>query len=139
MTSATTSNWIFRKATVASPATFTDLEECFNISGLGETNALIDVTNFDSAGSMEFIGGLADGQEITVECNYVQGATEQEAMVAAVKAKANLNFQIGYTGVSPDDDYDFVGTPLEWTITPSVDDKNVIAFRIKVSGAITTP
>ncbi len=139
MTSANTSNFKFRKATVASPATYIDVEEAFNISGLGEANALIDVTNFDSAGAMEYIGGLSDGQEITVECNYVQGAAQQEAMVAAVKAKTTINFQISYTAVSPDEDYDFAGVPLSWAITPSPSDKNIIAFTVKISGSVTTP
>lgn len=138
MTQANISQWKFRKATVGSPATYNDVEEVFGISGLGKTNELIDVTNFDSpVGSKEFIAGLAEGDEITIECNFISGATEQEAMIAAINAGVNINFQVAYVGISPEDTFSFAGVPLGWTVAPSPTQQNTITFTVKISGNIT--
>lgn len=137
MTQANIGYFKFRIGNGASPEVFNDVEEAFSISGVGKTREQVDVTNFDSAGNREFIGGLADGNEVTVECNYVPGATYQTAMVTAVESGANQNFQVAYTATSPDETWNFAGSPLSWVITPSVDGRNSISFTVKISGNIT--
>lgn len=137
-TQANISRWKFRKATAASPATYNDIEEVFSISGLGKTNELVDVTNFDSpVGTKEFIAGLADGSEINVEANYIPNAAQQDAMVAAVNAGTTINFQVAYVGVSPEETFSFAGVPLSWSVSPSPTQQNTISFTVKVSGDIT--
>jgi hypothetical protein len=137
-TQANIGRWKFYLASAASPMVFTAVEEVFNISGLGKTNNLVDVTNFDSpTGTMEYIAGLADGQEITVECNYIPGATQQEAMIAAVNTQANRTFRVSYLGSSPEEHFTFDGVPLSWVVTPSPTERNTIAFTVKISGDIT--
>jgi hypothetical protein len=59
-----------------SPLSFDSIPEVVSLSGLGKTNPLVDVTSFDSA-AREYIAGLADGTEITMECNYLPGNTVQ--------------------------------------------------------------
>jgi hypothetical protein len=140
-TQANIGRWKFRLGDQASPELYQDIEEVFSISGLGKTNQLEDVTNFDSpVGTMEYIAGLADGSEITIECNRIPDAspnTEQENMIAAVNAQLNRNFQIAYVGVSPEETFTFVGVPLSWTVTPSPTNRNTITFTVKISGDIT--
>lgn len=135
MTAATIGNWTIAIGT-GSPLSYSGtIEEPFEISGLGQQNDLVDVTSFDSS-SKEYIGGLADGQEITVRCNYVPGATNQGAWVSAAAAKTNRSFRVSYVGMSPAKTWTFTGTPISWVLEPSVDNKNVIAFVVKISGAI---
>lgn len=137
-TAANISQFKIRKATLASPATYADIEEVFAIGGFGKDNDLIDVTNFDSPqGAKEFRAGLADGAEITIECNFVQGATEQTALKVAVEAGLTLTFQIAYTGVSPEETFDFAAVCKAWSIEPAAQDKNTMTFVIKISGDIT--
>jgi hypothetical protein len=140
MTAANISRWEFRLGDTASPTDYNDVEECYNISGLGKTNNLVDVTNFDSpAGTMEYIAGLADGEEITVECNRIPTAsppTEQQNMITAVNAQSNRQFQIAYVGVSPEETFTFTGVPLSWVLAPSPTERNSISFRVKISGDI---
>jgi N-methylhydantoinase B/oxoprolinase/acetone carboxylase alpha subunit len=129
MTAATTSNWQIYVGTAASPQVLTAIEEVFSISGLGQTNSLIDVTNFDSAaGTMEYIAGLADGSEFTVEANYVPGATQQLAVVAAVVAQDTRLCRVDYTGSSPNKSWSFSAVCLGEEIAPSVDDRNTLTF-----------
>lgn len=140
MTAANISRWKFRLGTTASPPVFNAIEEAFSISGLGQTNQLIDVTNFDSpVGTMEYIAGLADGSEITIECNRIpheSPPTIQQDMIDAVEAKANREFQIAYVGVTPEETFTFTAAPMSWSLTPNTTDKNTISFSIKISGDI---
>jgi hypothetical protein len=85
----------------------------------------------------EFIGGLAEGQEITVRANYLPAGTQQAAMMAAVEAKVNRKFRVRYVGVSPAKTFTFDVAPLSYVVEPSVDNKNVVTFVVKVSGSIT--
>jgi hypothetical protein len=140
MTAANISRWKFRLGSTASPPDFSPIEEAFSISGLGKTNQLIDVTNFDSpVGTMEYIAGLADGAEITIECNRIPNEsppTVQQELIAAVDAQESRAFQVAYIGVSPEETFDFEGVCLSWTVAPATTDKNTISFTVKISGDI---
>ena len=130
-------NVYFERGDAASPEVFTRICQVFDISGLGETNALVEATTMCSAGSREYIGGLADGAEITIEGNYEQGDTDLAAMIADQKAKTAKNYQIVVEQNSPSETFSFSAIPLSWTLNPSSDDRNTISFTFKVSGAIT--
>lgn len=136
-TNAFVSGFTVARATTASPASYNAITEVFGLSGLGQTNELIDATHFGSAGNREYIGGLADGQEITIECNYIANDASQEAFVTAVKNKETHAFQVTVTDSSPNVVYTFSGVCLGWVISPAVDDRNTIAFTVKISGDIT--
>jgi len=59
-----------------------DLDESTQITGPSESMSPIDVTNHDSASAFrEFVAGIHDGGEITVEGNFISGdSTGQIAM-----------------------------------------------------------
>jgi hypothetical protein len=136
MTDATVGGFAFAISNGESPEVFNAIEEVFAITGLGKVRELIDATSFQSGGSREYIGGLADGVEITVECNYVPGATRQGDMIEAVDDGDNVNFRVTETLSSPATTYTFTGVPLSWTLNPSVDDRNTLTFTVKISGEI---
>ena len=106
------------------------------MSGFGKTNPLVEVTSFDSA-SREYIAGLADGTEVTLEANYLPADAQQQGLIADVDGGLNRNFEILITdGVTPLT-YSVTFTCLSWVINPSYDDKNTITFTLKISGDIT--
>lgn len=121
----------------ALPGTYNPIEESFDLGGLGQTNALIAATHFASGGFAEYIAGLADGEEVTITCNKVQGATEQAGMVASVKAKETRNFEVKLTDGTTEESYTFAAVCLAWVLGPVVDDRNTIEFTVKISGDIT--
>ena len=121
----------------ASPEVFTRVCQVFGISGLGESNELVEATTFCSGGNREYLGGLADGDEMTAECNYEQGDTTLLAMIADVKAKATRNFRLSAEHSSPAEVFSFAAVCMSWTLNPSVDDRNTISFGLKISGAVT--
>jgi len=128
--------FLYRDKT-GSPGEWDKVCQVFGISGLGQTNALIDATTFCSGGSREYISGLADGAEITLELNYETSAYVEREMIMDVQNKNSRNFQIRVEDGSPTTKFSFLGICLSWTLNPSVDDRNTITFTVKVSGAIT--
>lgn len=62
----------FQRATTLSPGTtFETIASVTNISGPGRKRETIDVTAHDSPSQwMEFIGGLKDGGEVSLDINY---------------------------------------------------------------------
>lgn len=123
---------------VGSPTpTYATLPEVISISGVGQTNDLVDATHFGSGGSREYIGGLADGSEITLECNYVANNTVQEAVIGYVAAKTTHGIRITATSPDPDVVITFDAAAIGWEIGPQVDDRNTISFTFKISGSIT--
>lgn len=138
MTAAFINGTTIKRGDGATPTeVFAAIEEVVSISGLGKTKPLVDTTNFDSA-AREYIAGLADGQEITLECNYLPGGTNQQALVNDVDTDvASRNFEILITDGTTPKTYAFAVVPLSYVITPSPDDKNMISFTLKITGDIT--
>lgn len=138
MTSANISQFKIKLGDAASPEVFTAIEEVLSISGFGKTNELIDVTNFDSPNqTKEYIAGLADGAEITIEANYVPSATQQDNLKSAVDSGATRNFQVVYTGSSPDETFSFAAVCLSWELVPSPTEQNRRQYTLKITGDIT--
>jgi len=83
-TEAFVGNVFLHRGKTGSPAEYERVCQVFSIGGLGATNALIDATTFCSGGSREYIGGLADGAEMTLELNY-----ETARRVACSRSRAS--------------------------------------------------
>lgn len=112
----------------------TPIEEVLSVSELGTTNSLIDVTNFDSApGRMEYIAGLSDGSEMSIECNRVDGAAGQVALVAAVRTQATNSFTLIYDGGTT---YTFDAVCMSEKTNPSISEQNTLSFSVKLTGDI---
>lgn len=122
-----------------SPHTYSRVCEITGISGLGETNDLVDVTTFCSGGNREYIGGLADGQEVTLDGNFIVDSDNRRELIRAQKNKSTRAFR-----VVVDDNADgtadlifwFDAAVLGWTLNPSIDNKNAVQFNLKISGEI---
>jgi hypothetical protein len=143
-------NVILWRSDGASPPNFTAVCEAFGISGIGEKNDQIESTDFCSGGNKEYIAGLADGSEITLELNFManQALTTQMAIQAAfiqdVKNKTIREFQLRCDGNADgvtDLTFHWAATALSWTLNPSPSAKNSISFGLKISGGVdyTTP
>jgi hypothetical protein len=113
-----------------------EIEEVLSVSELGTTNSLLDVTNFQSdPGRMEYIAGLSDGSEISVECNRVPGGAGQTAIKAAVLAQGTESFVLVYGGTTAAT-YTFDAVCMSETLNPSISEQNKVSYSVKVSGDI---
>ena len=130
-TLATIAGFKLKLGNTASPVVYADIEEVTSVGSLGTVGEDLDVTNFDSAaGQREFIAGLSEGNEVTVECNDVNG-TEQANMIAAVGA--NRHFQATWTSVSPNRTVIMIASIKGYEYAPSTTEQNKINFTLKVS------
>ena len=137
MTAATLGNWSFVLGTSASPQVLTALPEVLDISGLGSVKELIETTSFDSTSDKEYIAGLGDGVEFTVQQNYLPGNTAQEMQITAALAGNTRLFEARYTGVSPQKTVACSVVCLGTTFDPNHSSQNQIEFSYKITGALT--
>jgi hypothetical protein len=129
----------FERGDGDSPEEFDRVCTVFGIGGIGETNEIVDATTFCSEGSREYIPGLADGAEPTIETNYVVDDDNIQAMIADVQAKRTSNYRLVVEHSSPPEVYAFTAIAISWELAPSIDDKNTISFGFKITGPVTVP
>lgn len=114
------------------PEVFTPVAETVTITPPNFTRDTVDATHMASPDKWrEFIGGLRDAGEVTIELNFVPGGPAQDAIIAKFTADAVSNFRITFpnaeawtfaawcTGFAPED-------PLE--------DKMTVTATFKLSG-----
>lgn len=115
------------------------IPEVRSMSGLGQVNPLVDVTSFDSS-AREYIAGLADGQEITMECMYLPDNAVQAAMRTAVASKLTKALRVVTTDSANSpirtETFNFSVVMLGWVMNPSYEDANTVTFTFKITGAI---
>ena len=71
-----------------SPNVYRSIEEINDLPTLGETTPLVRATHFDST-SEEYIGGLADGDEFSLQCNRVHISPSQQDWLIGQKGKTS--------------------------------------------------
>lgn len=124
-------------STPGSPSVFSALCEAVSISGIGKTNSLIDVTNFCSpAGTREYIAGLAEGEEVSFEMNYLPDNANQVSLRTSVDSQDTREFRLIITDGSASETFTFHAVCLSWVLVPSVDSQNQITFTAKITGDI---
>lgn len=117
---------------------FVALKKVISFDGLGLTNPLEDDSSFDSVAAREYIAGLADGKEITVEQSYLPDNVQQKLLITNTDDRVNTNFEVVVdNGVNDISTFGFTVTPLAWDMGLSWETKNVITFQLKISGGIT--
>jgi len=118
-----------------SPEVFTDFCAASDVSGIGETKPQVDVTTLCDL-VRKFRGGLAEGSEVTLTANLIQGDTQIRELFQAYKADDIVNFRLAMVGVSPEEFFAFSATILGWTVNPPVGDKATMVFTLKISGEV---
>lgn len=126
----------FERGDDGSPTAYTRICPIFSMSGLGKTNALEDVTTFCSEGDKEYVGGLADGKQITIQANYIGDDSDIDQLIDDVEDKRTGPYRVVNENVSPSQVFYFDLAGIDWELQPSVSAKNVISFQFKISGPI---
>lgn len=128
-----------RVDTSVSPNVLTELEEVMGGVQVGETAPLVDVTHLQST-SREYISGLSDGDEFSLECNMSPNSPSiQQEFIALHKTTNTLRITSTDTSTSPNTarTYTFSAVFLGWSLQPSVGEQDKISFSFKISGGIT--
>lgn len=121
----------------ASPPSFTVLAEVTDISGPGMSRELPDATHMESPGGWrEFLGGLKDAGEITVECNHLPHNSTQDATTGVLSlfaSGARVAWRITFP-VSPEIVWEMDAVVSAFEPSFPVEDKMMLSVTLKVSG-----
>lgn len=125
----------FQTGNGSSPETFTDLAFVTSITPPGLSRDSIDVSHMQSPDEWrEFIAGMKDAGEVSLELNFLQGGSAFLAMLAefnTVSASATKTRRITW----PDGSYmEFEAFITGFEPETPMDDKQVASVTFKVSG-----
>lgn len=127
----------FQRGDGATPETFLTIGEITNIAGPAKAVELIDATHMESPGKFrEFVYGLKDTPDITVEMQYVPGSAGMAALNADIDGEVTSNYKIILPNPAATT---FTFAALVRSITPSipVEGKMTCTVVLKPTGAIT--
>ena len=116
-----------------SPLTYTTVSEVVSFSGLDGQASEIDVTHLQST-AKEFLMGLQDFGNFSLECNFLPDDSGQDKMRAA---QASSDIQDFKATLSDATVITFQGFVLQSTIAGGVDAKVDTSFNIRISGNVT--
>lgn len=116
----------------ASPQVYTTIAEVLRCGPIGSTNPEVDVTNLDST-AKEYIAGLADGNTVEFEMNWVAGNTQQQSLRTSQAAGSTVNMKMVWP-VSPETTAVFDLVLLEFAMGETTPESQVTA---SVSGRIS--
>ena len=120
-------------ATGTSPITYTNILEITSFSGFDGSAAEIDVTHLSST-AKEFIMGLQDFGQFTIETSYLPADTGQDLLRTA-KGNRDLHyFKATFSDLST---AIFTGYVLSAPVSGGVDAKVDGSFVIRISGDVT--
>lgn len=119
----------------ASPQVYTTIAEVLRCGPIGSTNPEVNVTNLDST-AQEYIAGLADGNTVEFEFNWVVGNTEQQSLRTSQASGSTVNLQMTWdTSPQTTAQFDFVLLDFEiGETTPEAQITGRVSGRI--SGSI---
>ena len=123
-----------------SPESFTTVAEVSSIGGPTLSLDPIDVTSHDSTGGWrQFVGGLLDGGEVSLEINYDPvGATHDAStgLIADMVARTLRNFQLVFPDTG-NTTWTFAALITAFEPSEPIDDKLSASVTLKVSGQPT--
>ena len=77
----------------ASPQVLTTIAEVLRCGPIGSTNPEVDVTNLDST-AKEYIAGLADGNTVEFDVNFLAGNAQQLSLQTSQAAGSTVYLQM---------------------------------------------
>ena len=120
----------------ASPQVYTTISEVLRCGPIGSTNPEVDVTNLDST-AKEYIAGLADGNTVEFEMNFLAGNTQQESLRTSQAAGETVNLRMVWP-TSPNTNAQFDLVLLNFEMGETTPEQQLTAMASgRISGSIT--
>jgi predicted secreted protein len=124
----------------ASPEVFTTIPECFSIAPVGATAPLVDFTHHESPNrTKEWKHGVKDGDEISVQGNYLATNANQQLVRTAFDDETTDNWQLVLTTAAgaTEETFSFAAIVTHWDVDPQLEDRRVFNFTLKRTGAVS--
>lgn len=126
---------LLKRGDGAEPEVFTAIANATNITAPGLARNTIDVSAHDSPNKyMEFVGGMIDPGEVSIDVNY--DPTAHDMLVADLEDEDPRNYQLVFpdtTGTT----WSFAAVLTGFEATAPYDDKLTATLTYKVSGKPT--
>ena len=116
----------------ASPQVYTTIAEVLRCGPIGSTNPEVDVTNLDST-AKEYIAGLADGNSLEFDVNWISSNTEQTSLRTQQASGSTVNMRMVWQ-TSPNTTAVFDLVLLSFEIGETSAESQIMA---SISGRIT--
>lgn len=143
MTSATSGfGTLLKQGDGGSPEAFTAIAEVRSLTGPSSVMSPIDVTNHQStSGWREFVAGLLDGGQVTMELNYLPAnathkATSASGFLDRFENKNIINFQLVFSDAASTT-WTFTGYFDGMTPTAPIDGALTASVSVKITGVVT--
>lgn len=127
---------LFKRGDGASPEVFTTIPEINSVTGPSGTTEQIDVSHMQST-AREYILGLPDFGEFTLEMNWLVNNAVQEGLRSDFINRTTRNFKLEDHGVSPEEVWTIVGLVTGFSLNFPADDRATASVTIKISGTPT--
>jgi hypothetical protein len=120
-----------------------DIEGITNISVGGGDVGEAETTDSDSAGVREYVAGLSDSGEVTIEMRHVPGATGQANLRTLKASRAIVECEIALPPSATDDSevgtltFDCYVRGFDWEFPTAEDAAGSATCVLRVTGAIT--
>lgn len=125
---------IFAMATIAAPGDYVNLAEVTSVKPPPVTRDIIDATHMQSPGKWrEFISGLKDGGECTLDLNFVPGGATSTRLELAQTEEEPSNCKITFPNGAV---WYFAAYCTGYEPEAPVDDKMTASVTFKVTGAV---
>ena len=119
----------------ASPQVYTTIAEVLRVGPIGSSNPEVDVTNLDST-AKEYIAGLADGNTVEFEMNWVAGNSQQQSLRTSQASGSTINMKMVWP-VSPETTAQFDLVLLDFSMGDTTPEAQVTAtVSGRISGSI---
>lgn len=127
----------FLMQALANSTALTELAEVTSVSLPDEQTAEVEVTHYKSPGrTREFISGLNDAGEITIEMNFVPGSATDDLLVAAKADGQTRTMRVVVTDAADAEMYTFPGFVRGYARSIPIDDRMTATVTIRVAGAV---
>lgn len=120
----------------ATPVAYTQVNNVRDYSGFDGSASEIDRTNLSST-AKEFILGLVDPGQFTINMDVDNNDTGQQALRAKQQSGAITNFKLVLPGAVSNLTYTFTGFVKKDSVQGGVDQKVAGAIDIRISGTVT--
>lgn len=118
-----------------SPEGFADFCPAIDFGALGEEKPLVDVSALCDV-ARAYRNGMADGLEIPLQCNFLQGDTQLQGLYADYQADTIRRFRVLIKDSSPAEYFEFGATIRAWNVAGPIGERATLTFTMKISGAV---
>lgn len=119
------------------------VEGIVNISLAGGDVGEAEITDTDSGGVREFLAGLSDSGEMTLELRHIPGATGQANLQTLKAARTTVEIVVTLPASATDDStvgtltFDGYVRTFDWELPTAEDEAGSITSVIRATGAVT--